>query len=143
MLHGESFAAHLSEQENRQTRPRNGREAVYAMFVDQSQRAIRARDHKMIISFTHRKRSEVPADLAHPRSAPGYPGIELFDLQDDPLETINRFDDPAYRAAGEELLSQLWAWMESVDDPVLKGPLREPYYEQMHARYRSWRGTSE
>ena len=41
---------------------------------------------------------------------------ELYDLDADPGERVNRIDDPACAAVRADLHARLWAWMESEDD---------------------------
>jgi arylsulfatase A-like enzyme len=45
---------------------------------------------------------------------------ELFDLQNDPEELRNLYDDAKHRAIREQLQTRLTQWMRSVDDPILK-----------------------
>lgn len=45
---------------------------------------------------------------------------ELFDLQNDPEELRNLYDDPNHRQIRDELRTRLTAWMQSIDDPLLK-----------------------
>jgi arylsulfatase A-like enzyme len=45
---------------------------------------------------------------------------ELFDLQNDPGETRNRYDDAKLRATRDDLQYRLDTWMQSIDDPLLK-----------------------
>nr|WP_322606855.1 sulfatase [Pontiella agarivorans] len=44
------------------------------------------------------------------------PEFELFDLEKDPYELHNRADDPAYASVKKELLAELKAWRERVND---------------------------
>ncbi len=46
------------------------------------------------------------------------PKWELFDLQRDPGELVNRFDDPAYRSARERLSSGLAEWTKRTGDYI-------------------------
>ena len=43
---------------------------------------------------------------------------ELFDLQNDPEELWNLYDEPKHREVREQLQERLTAWMRSVDDPI-------------------------
>ena len=54
---------------------------------------------------------------------------ELFDLGADPNEFSNLADRPGYADAQDHLDTLLWEWMESVDDPLLRGPVSTPSYE--------------
>ncbi|NLF92334.1 MAG: DUF4976 domain-containing protein [Oligosphaeraceae bacterium] len=51
---------------------------------------------------------------------------ELFDLQDDPHEYRNRFDDPGLSAVRESLLRQLLNWYIKTEQPVNFLPANEP-----------------
>jgi arylsulfatase A-like enzyme len=51
---------------------------------------------------------------------------ELYDLIFDPNETQNCADDPECSKALEEMRQRLQNWMESTDDPLLKGPVPAP-----------------
>jgi choline-sulfatase len=43
---------------------------------------------------------------------------ELYDLERDPYERVNRIDDPAYRAALGALRTGLREWMVRTSDPL-------------------------
>ncbi len=45
---------------------------------------------------------------------------ELFDLQSDPEELRNLYDDAKYREVRDHLQTRLTDWMRSVDDPLLR-----------------------
>ncbi len=69
--------------------------------------------------------------------------VELFDLDTDPNEFQNVEDQPAYTETRQQLDMLLWQWMESVDDPLLRGPARTPSYESAMADYARWRAGAE
>jgi choline-sulfatase len=54
---------------------------------------------------------------------------ELYNLKDDPDETRNLYNQPAHRAARDELQRRLSAWQQAIDDPLPArrptGPLRQ------------------
>lgn len=50
---------------------------------------------------------------------------ELYDLQADPSETHNRWDDPAYQAVKVAMLSRLCNRLAGAIDPL---PAREAYW---------------
>jgi hypothetical protein len=62
------------------------------------------------------------------------PHVLLFDLQADPLETRNLWEDPACRPVGERLDAALWGWMEEVGDPLLALP-HDPRWRRNLADY--------
>jgi len=49
---------------------------------------------------------------------------ELYDLADDPLQRVNRWDDPACRATRDDLVDDLWASQPPTRDPRL--PVEAP-----------------
>ena len=58
------------------------------------------------------------------------PFAQLFDLANDPYELHDIGNDPANAERVRELSAQLLDWMREVDDPLLRGPLKTPYYEK-------------
>lgn len=62
------------------------------------------------------------------------PEFQLYDLQQDPLETINRSGDPTLATEETELRRQLLQWLQRTDDFVLDAERRE-HFEKMIARY--------
>ncbi|NLX69302.1 MAG: sulfatase [Clostridiales bacterium] len=53
---------------------------------------------------------------------------ELYDLWEDPHETKNLADDPAYEHIRLQLKSKLARWMKETEDPLLNGPIPSPYH---------------
>jgi len=49
--------------------------------------------------------------------------LELYDLEDDPMETNNVAADPAYNQVREELYERLRDRLERDNDPILDGPI--------------------
>jgi arylsulfatase A-like enzyme len=47
---------------------------------------------------------------------------ELYDLQEDPGETRNLYQNPKHRATRDTLQERLTQWQRSINDPLL-GPL--------------------
>ena len=45
----------------------------------------------------------------------------MYNLEDDPEEMKNVITEASVRPMRDELQRKLSAWMESVDDPILKG----------------------
>lgn len=56
------------------------------------------------------------------------PFFQLYDLQNDPYE-LNNIASKKPEVV-KRLKKQLRNWMESVDDPLLKGPMPKPYYKR-------------
>ena len=44
---------------------------------------------------------------------------ELYSLEDDPLQRVNRWDDPAVRSLRDDLLDDLWASLPPARQPRL------------------------
>jgi len=118
------------------------RDAVFAMFIGET-RAIRTASHKLIWNVGPRQWMPAPADVASPRREWHWPTWELYDLAADPLESHNLHARPGMAQLEQRLRERLWDWMESVDDPVLGGPERQPYYERATALYRKRRGAAD
>lgn len=100
-------------------------------------RAVRTEGYKYIINMEVGPKIDVPSDI---RNGKLYPlmikqttntrdKVELFDLSKDPLEMNNVANDDSYAVVKKELQQMLVHWMKETDDPILKGPLRSPYYD--------------
>ncbi len=114
-------------------------------------RSIRSRQFKYIWNFTPqtkfqnactkssifqswRDRAADDADAADKlRRYEHRPGVELYDVTEDPYEWNNLADDPAYATAKEELRRQLLRWMEAVGDKGQQTEL-EAFEHQGRAR---------
>ena len=66
-------------------------------------------------------------DLGQPGARPDTlePEWELFDLEKDPLEVMNVYDDPAYAEVVQQMTDKLEAEMNRIGD-VPEHPLRQP-----------------
>ncbi len=98
-------------------------------------RAVRTRRYKYIHRFLDRDRPFVVhcdgSPSKHLFMRNGWkqrfvPREQLYDLVFDPNEAANIAGDPGMQAVLEEMKSRLNGWMESTDDPVLKGPIVPP-----------------
>ncbi len=134
-LQGRSFAGALAGDDPE----RPPREQVFALFLDEI-RMVRTERYKLLWNIGPRKWTPAPANVAGPEQKWHWPVWELYDLEADPLETTNRVADPALSDVKATLRDALWNWMESVEDPLLKGPEETPYYRRAHADYRQRRG---
>ncbi|HLB78160.1 MAG TPA: sulfatase, partial [Candidatus Dormibacteraeota bacterium] len=56
--------------------------------------------------------------------------LELYDLQQDPAEQQNLANDPANRLLVADLGRQLRSWMHETNDPLLRGPIASPFYNE-------------
>lgn len=114
-------------------------EHIFGYYSKTDSRCIRTLDEKLMIQGVLGAATPPPVDLADPSgNSPAAP-VSLFDLTNDPLESRNLVDDPAYAQRRDHLLDQLWRWMEDLDDPLLKGPTTSPRYEQALAPYAEWK----
>ena len=58
------------------------------------------------------------------------PFFQLYNIEEDPYELENLGESAEYSEIVKVLSKELMNWMESVNDPLLKGPLSTPYYEK-------------
>jgi N-sulfoglucosamine sulfohydrolase len=118
-----------------------GRDVVFAEKTFHSyydpMRCVRTQRHKLIRNFEQSFAVEVPADIQagpifrsdptrYSRDRPSV--LELYDLQDDPLEMDNLAGREQVAALERELTDRLWSWMRETNDPLLDGPISSPYY---------------
>jgi len=54
--------------------------------------------------------------------------FELYDLTEDPAETVNRAGEPELAQIENELRRRLREWMYRTADPLLSGPVASPFY---------------
>ena len=73
---------------------------------------------------------DVPCDIQY------HPPLELYDLEDDPYEQHNLADDPAVQATRDELIQELYRWMQRTGDPLLNGPMAQGAYRQRMKRFK-------
>jgi len=149
-LHGHSFKPVIEG-----TQKKSPRSEVYAQrtshaLYDNLSRCVRAERYKLIRYFEPGRTVIYPTDavpqrvaehVERPRRRSGRrPVVELYDIKADPHERNNLAQSPRYAKIVTEMSNKLWAWMEQVKDPLLKGPLPTPYYndavQDYHQRYR-------
>jgi arylsulfatase A-like enzyme len=58
------------------------------------------------------------------------PFAQLFDIVNDPYELRDIGSEQEHAPIVADLSQQLLAWMKQVEDPLLEGPLRTPYYDK-------------
>ena len=58
------------------------------------------------------------------------PFYQLYDIKEDPYELNDIGSDPKMKAKAEKLSGKLLNWMKKVNDPILEGPFRSPYYDR-------------
>jgi N-acetylglucosamine-6-sulfatase len=108
-MQGRSFRAILETG----TEPDDWKQAVYyrywmhmAHHWNPAHFGIRTKDHKLIFYYgcNYKGQNRTP------------PGWELYDLEEDPKEVSNVYDDPAYRDVAARLKAQLAALRERIGD---------------------------
>lgn len=114
-----------------------GRQRVFAMLQGHTGnmecRSVRTDRHRLIRYFAPKRLLKVPVDAGTRAEDGPRPTVELFDLQVDPEELTDLAGDPAQAKTRAALDAALWAWLEAVDDPILQGPIRTPFYERTMA----------
>lgn len=135
-MQGHSFATLLDGSSTKPTR-----EEIYALYEKSQSRAVRTERYKLVRNYTVSRTWHHPVDIDQPAKYGVLPPVQLFDLQDDPLEFKNLADSADHAAVRAELSEKLFTWMEHVDDPVLRGPLRTPFFDQAAADYETWRAA--
>jgi N-sulfoglucosamine sulfohydrolase len=99
-------------------------------------RAVRTDRYKFIANFECGPKFDIPADI---RKSPSYQAMlrdvaserlhfELYDLVEDPTETINVYGHPAYGDVINPLRTVLKDWMTETADPLLSGSVASPFY---------------
>ncbi len=121
--------------------PRN---YVYGQYTpdmkrDNLSRCILSDRYHLIRYFDQGRKVNYPVDV-HPqefanhvlrcKTAGTRPFYQLYDIQNDPYELNDIGSNKDNAAIVSELSKQLLAWMKEVNDPLLDGPLRTPYYER-------------
>jgi arylsulfatase A-like enzyme len=140
-MDGMSYAAGLRGEEN----ARPIRDAVFGYFQKSEKRCVRTSDYRLIRNFNPMTVALLGGagrrcpDVAEAKVKGLRSPVELYDLAKDPREFENMAEDPAYAAVRAELDGRLWQWMEGVNDPILQGPTRTPFYEKSITAYQQWK----
>lgn len=142
-LHGRSFWPLLQRADY------EPRDAVYCgktfHTAWEPMRGLRTERHKLILNLCQDIAVNVPSDIKlsplYPqmidRIALHRPGVELYDLNADPLEQDNLAGQPQHSACEQELLQRLHRWMERSGDPLLQGPVPSPAWKAALERLRA------
>lgn len=137
-VQGKSFARGLLDPE---ALPVN--EVIFGLFSKRCEgRFVRSREFKLIQNFGITHWYNKPVDMTNPADYWVTPNVELYDLVNDPNEFNNLADNPKHAREKAMLQDRLFRWMEAVADPILKGPLRTPFYEKSLAEYLRWQQAS-
>lgn len=103
-------------------------------------RTIRTEEYKYIRNFWHLPSVYLTNDVFMSRAGRAVrerfhsgrrPYEELYDLDADPYEKANLADDPDYDHVCNQLRNRLMRWMQTTDDPLLKGPVPPAEYEEI------------
>jgi hypothetical protein len=109
------------------------------MKRDNLSRCIITEKYKLILYFDQGGSLIFPVDVdpklfaAHKeraRYSGTRPYAEFYNLKNDPCELNNIIGDENFNNLKKELSSELIKWMIAVDDQILKGPQRIPYYDK-------------
>ncbi len=108
-MQGKSFRSIL-----RGDTPEDWRDAVYYRYWMHVNRpahyGIRTKRFKLLFFYG------LPLDITGTQEEPSKPGMELYDLKNDPNELNNVYDDPAYEDVVLKLKKELLALKEKYDD---------------------------
>lgn len=138
-LHGRSMAPLL----DRTGRPRDRifGEFTFHDYYD-PRRCVRTSRHKLIVNFetppAHMlgvsqswRPWSTPADpTTTGHSGPQEDNLELYDLLNDPGETVNLAAEPSYADVRDQLRRALVDWMRDTADPLLDGPVVSPAHHR-------------
>jgi len=100
-------------------------------------RAIRTKRYKLIANFSPGRGFSDSSQTWRPATKVSFlanaartyhPPFELFDLEDDPLETTNLSGNPEYDEIESNLKARLWNWMRRTEDPLMHNPPVPPVY---------------
>jgi arylsulfatase A-like enzyme len=133
-VQGTSFLPLLQGQEVRT------RDALFAekTFHDcyDPMRCVRTEKFKYIRYFEKLSHHPVPGDCLNSGASRELGRIErsgfeeLYDLEQDPQERRNLAEDAAYAQVCRDMRARLAAWMQGTGDPLLRGPVASPFYEE-------------
>ena len=145
-LQGISFADFLQGKSTEKPRREIYAQFTPAMFRDNESRCIRTEHYKLTRYFHAGRCMKFPIDVDPVRFAQHTeraattgqprPFVQLFDIVNDPDERHDIAGKKENAAIVEALSKKLYAWMETVDDPILKGAVQSPYYRQSMEAFR-------
>lgn len=134
-LQGLSYAGRLL---NRKDEP--VRTEVFGMIhATRHSRSIRTERYKLIREFAPGRL--VPLPVGSGQETEQIPPCQLYDLRDDPHESVNLANKPALAEIREELDARLLAHLRRVDDPILQGPVALPFYNEAISDFVGKRAT--
>jgi arylsulfatase A-like enzyme len=125
-VQGRSFAGFFRDPQAEPTR-----DAVFAMMHSHGRwvesRCVRTQRYKLIRNFSPSRTRPTPDASGH-SPVRERPVLELYDLGADPSELNDLGRDAGHERLRRELDARLLRWMQEVNDPILDGPIRTPYY---------------
>ncbi|MEJ2614434.1 MAG: hypothetical protein P8Z35_05725, partial [Ignavibacteriaceae bacterium] len=139
-IQGRSFMPFLTGKINTQPRTRAFSQYTPDMKRDNLSRSVINDKYHLIRYFDQGRAVEYPVDV-NPQAFADHikrcktrwgarPFAQLYDLSKDPYELNDIGSKPEYASVVKEMSKSLLNWMEQVNDPLLKGPLRTPYYDK-------------
>ena len=102
-------------------------------------RCIRTESHKLIWNFSPSRERPMPCSLGWRGRGPERPVLELYDIEADPWEMNNLAEEKSPQPLRTELHRRLMDWMQSVQDPILEGPIITPYFRKAMDSFTSYR----
>lgn len=128
--------------------PRN---EVYSQFTpdmmrDNESRSVLTERFHLIYNFSAGRTVEYPVDIdlekfsshqARCKVSGTRPFAQLFDLHSDPHELDDLSGKNQYDAVISELSKKLVEWMKDVEDPLLEGAVKTPYYNKAIQKLRN------
>lgn len=113
------------------------RDAVYAMWSETEEYAVRTADYKLMRKF----KAEAPRPKPPGDHYALVPPVRLYHLPDDPYEQHDVSGDPAHAAALADMNRRFFDWLDAVDDPIRHGPIPTPFHRRAIADYRAARAA--
>jgi len=150
-IEGKSFATGLRADSN--APPPNSE--VFGMMNRSASRCVRNDRYKLIRTFSlgfmgipgfYLQYSDESMNVAYPGGQGhmyDFSKVALYDLETDPLEFDNIAGSESVVDVQKQLEDKLWRWMESVNDPLLDGPPRPPYYDDAVGDYHDWQRSRD
>lgn len=133
-LQGQSFANLLRKSNFKERKEIFAEKTFHTAY--EPQRAIRTERFKLIWNLEVGI-INVPGDVMRSTIFPKVldavveerPHFELYDLQNDPNETLNLAGKAEYAEVFNDLRQRLLTWMRETQDPLLDGPIPSPFFK--------------
>jgi N-sulfoglucosamine sulfohydrolase len=115
------------------------------MKRDNLSRSVITERYQLIRYFDQGRTVDYPVDV-HPQTFANHqqrcktkgtrPFHQLFNIQKDPYQLQDIGNRKENKKTVKALSKKLLAWMKKVNDPLLAGPLRTPYYDRAIADFK-------